>query len=72
MEVNNTYLRSLNGFEEKLVATVIELELFCQTSNVFFFKSVHALFLLKRSLIDRCQIVTDTCKKSFKVSLEAF
>ena len=31
-------LRSLNGFEEKLVATVIELEFFRQTSNVFFQK----------------------------------
>ena len=31
-----------------------------------FFKSVHALFFffLTRSLIDRCQMVTDTCKNN--------
>ena len=27
-----------------------------------FFKSVHALFFLTHSLIDRCQMLTDTCK----------
>ena len=29
-----------------------------------FFKSSYAVFLLTRSLIDRCQIVTDTCKNN--------
>ena len=65
--------RSLNGFEEIIVVTVIELEFVCQTRTFFFFKSEHVLFFLTRSLIDRCQIVTGTYrKKCFKIRLEAF
>ena len=30
----------------------------------FFPKRVHALCFVTRSLIDRCQIVTDACKKN--------
>ena len=53
----------MNVFEENVVMTVIELEFVCQTSSiVFFLRSVHELFFFMLSLIDRCQIVTDTCK----------
>ena len=48
MEVDNTFVRSLNVFEEKIVVTVI------------FFKTAHRLSCLTGSLIDRCQIVADT------------
>ena len=58
-------------FLKKNVRTVIELELVCQTSAVFF-KSVHALFFLTRSVNAGCQIVTNNCKKFFKICLEAF
>ena len=52
----------MNVFEEKVVMTVIELKFVCQTSSIFFFlRSVHELFFML-SLIDRCQIVIDTCK----------
>ena len=53
----------MNVFEEKVVMTVIELKFVCQTSSIvfFFLRSVHKLFFML-SLIDRCQIVTDTCK----------
>ena len=63
MEVNYIILRSMNVFEEKVVLTVIELKFVCQTSSIvfFFLRSVHELFFML-SLIDRCQIVTDTCK----------
>ena len=37
----------------------------CQTSSVVFLKSVLAFFFLTRSLIQRCQIVTETCKNNF-------
>ena len=59
-------VRSLNGFGEKIVVTVIELEFVCQTSTiVIFFSKVHRCFFsLTRSLIDGCQIVTDTCKQN--------
>ena len=36
----------------------------CQTSLVFFSKVYMRFFFLTRSLIDRCQIVTDTCKNN--------
>ena len=63
MEVNYTILRSMNVFEEKVVMTVIELKFVCQTSSiVFFFLEVYMSFFFMLSLIDRCQIVTDTCK----------
>ena len=42
--------------------TVIELEFVCQTSDVVFSK-VCIRFFLMRSLIDRCDIVTDSWKK---------
>ena len=63
MEVNYIILRSMTVFEEKVVMTVIELKFVCQTSSIvfFFLRSVHELFFML-SLIDRCQIVTDTCK----------
>ena len=59
-------VRSLYGFEEKVVVTVIELEFVCQTPTLAFsFKSVHALFFfLTRSPIDRCKIVTSTRKNN--------
>ena len=59
-------VRSLNGFGEKIVVTAIELEFACQTSTiVIFFSKVHRCFFsLTRSLIDGCQIVSDTCKKN--------
>ena len=64
--MNNTFIKILNNFEEKNVLTVIELELVFQISTVvvvvvFFFQKY--FFFLTRSLIDRCQIVTDACKK---------
>ena len=38
-----------------------------------FFKSAYALLFLTRSLMKRCQILTDTCKNNVsKFSLEAF
>ena len=53
----------MNVFEEKVVMTVIELKFVCQTSSiVFFFLEVYMSFFFMLSLIDRCQIVTDTCK----------
>ena len=54
-------VRSLTVFEENIVVAVVA-ELVS-----LFFKSVHALFFsfLTRSLIDKCQIVTDTCKNNF-------
>ena len=36
----------------------------CQTSSVVFSKVYMRFFFLTRSLIDRCQIVTDTCKNN--------
>ena len=53
----------MNVFEEKVVMTVIELKFVCQTSSIvfFFLRSVHELFFML-SLINRCQIVIDTCK----------
>ena len=62
MEVDNTFVRSLNFFKEKIVVTVIGLEFVSQTSIIFFvfFKTAHRLSCLTGSLIDRCQIVTDT------------
>ena len=44
-------VRSLYGFEEKVVVTVIELEFVCQTPTLAFsFKSVHVLFFFLRAL----------------------
>ena len=49
-------VRSLTVFEENIVVTVLAKLV------SLFFKNVHALFsFLTRPLIDRCQIVTDTC-----------
>ena len=51
-------IRSLTVFEKNIVVTVL------QTSFVVF-KSEHVLFFsYTHSLIDRCQIVTDTCKNN--------
>ena len=51
-------VRSLNGFERKVVVIVIELEFFYQTRTlVFSFKNVHMLIFLTRSLIDRWEIL---------------
>ena len=51
-------VRSLTVFEKNIVVTVL------QTSFVVF-KSERVLFFsFTRSLIDRCQIVTDTCKNN--------
>ena len=61
-------LGSLTAFEKKIVAIVIELKLVCQTSAVLFFFSFlkrACAFFLTCSLTDRCQSVTDTCKKIF-------
>ena len=60
MEVDNTFVRSLNVFEEKIVEKVIEIEYVSWTSIVFcFLKTEYEHFCLTCSLIDRCQIVTD-------------
>ena len=53
MEVDNTFIRSLNAFEEKIVVTVIELEFVSQTSIIFcflffFFLTVQGDFLSYR------------------------
>ena len=59
MRVNNTFRKIIDYFEEKIVVIVL--------ANLvsLFFKNLHALFsFLTRSLIDRCQIVTDTCKNN--------
>ena len=70
MELNITFRKIVKKvLKKKIVVTVIELEF------VFFsfFKSTHALFFLTPSLIDSCcQIVTDACKKCFKICLEVF
>ena len=50
----------MTAFEENIVAIV-----FAKLVPLFFFKSILAFFFLKRSLIERCQIVTDTCKNNF-------
>ena len=52
----------MNVFEEKVVMTVIELQFVCQTSSIVFFLEVYMSYFFMLSLIDRCQIVTDTCK----------
>ena len=49
--------RSLTVFEENIVLTVLAKLV------PLFFKSSYAFFLTC-SLIDRCQIVTDTCKNN--------
>ena len=65
MEVNNTFCLIIRWFEEKVVLTVIELEFVYQTRTlVFALQSVQALIFLTRSLIERCQIVTDTCRNN--------
>ena len=51
-------VRSLTVFEENIVVTVLAKLV------PLFFKCSYAFFLLTRSLIDRCQIVTDTCKNN--------
>ena len=51
-------IRSLNVFEENIVVTV-----FAELVPLIF-KCSYALFFLTCSLIDRCQIVTDTCKNN--------
>ena len=51
-------VRSLTVFEENIGVTVL------QTSFVVFQKWICAFFSFTRSLIDRCQIVTDTCKNN--------
>ena len=52
-------VRSLTDFEENIVVTVLAklVPLVFKCSYAFF-------FFLARSLIDRCQIVTDTCKNN--------
>ena len=51
-------VRSLNVFEEGIVVTVLSKLV------SLFFKYSCAFFFLTHSLIDRCQIVTDTCKNN--------
>ena len=51
-------VRSLTVFEEKNVVTVLAKLV------PLFFKSSCFFFFFTRSLIDRCQIVTDTCKNN--------
>ena len=51
-------VRSLNVFEEYIVVTVLAKLV------PLFFKCSCAFFFLTRSLIDRCQIVTDICKNN--------
>ena len=51
-------VRSLTVFEVNIVVTVLAKLV------PLFFKSSYAVFLLTRSLIDRCQIVTNTCKNN--------
>ena len=58
-------IRSLNDFEEKVVLTVVNIKFICQKVYMRFFFFVHAL-------IDRCQIVTDICKKMFQVVCKRF
>ena len=55
MRVNNTFRTIIDCFWRKHCRDSPY-----QTSSVVFL-SVHTLFFLTRSLIDRCQIVTDTC-----------
>ena len=52
-------VRSLNVFEENIGMCDSP----CQTSSVVF-QMFLRFFFLTRSLIDRCQIVTDTCKNN--------
>ena len=60
MTVNNNFRKIIDCFWRKHCRDSL-----CQTSSVVFFKSILAFFFLKRSLIERCQIVTDTCKNNF-------
>ena len=49
-----------------ILVTDIKLKFVCQTSTVdndFFFLNVQALLFLTLSLLNRCQIVTDTFKE---------
>ena len=56
-------IRSLTVFEENIVVTVLAklVPVFFKSSYAFFFLCI---FFLMHSLIDRCQIVTDTCKNN--------
>ena len=51
-------VRSLTDFEENIVVTVLAKLV------LLVFKCSFAFLFLARSLIDRCQIVTDTCKNN--------
>ena len=51
-------VRSLTVFEKNIVVTVLQTSfVVCKSERVLFFS-------FTRSLIDRCQIVTDTCKNN--------
>ena len=51
--------------KKKIVMKVPELEFFCQTSTVFIiFQKYKCAFFLTCSVIDRCQIGTDSCEKN--------
>ena len=52
-------VRSLTAMEKDSVVTVL-----AKLVPLFFQKCTCAFFFLKRSPIDRCQIVTDTCKNN--------
>ena len=51
-------VRSLTDFEENIVVTVLAKLV------LLVFKCSFAFLFLARSLIERCQIVTDTCKNN--------
>ena len=59
MRVNNTFRKSTDCFRRKHCRGSP-----CQTSSVVFSKRTCAFFFLTRSLIDKYQIVTDTCKNN--------
>ena len=58
MRVNNTFRKIIDCFWRKHCRDSP-----CQTSSVVF-QIFLRFFFLTRSLIDRCQIVTDTCKNN--------
>ena len=59
MRVNNTFRKITEYFRRKHCSDSP-----CQTSSVVFSKCTCAFFFLTRSLIDKYQIVTDTCKNN--------
>ena len=57
--MNNTFRKIIDCFIENIVLTVL-----AKLVPLFFHKGTGPFLFLTRSLIDRCQVVTDTCKNN--------